>query len=103
MRLGLDIMHSITDRLPVEIILLVARFLSSHEVNQWSQVNKSMRIICEPLIFRSVRVEFSCKSLQRLKTFANSELRRHVQSLTYVVPELLKKGVSLLTVDLSRY
>lgn len=82
------------DRLPVEIILLIGRFLSRCELKHVSHVNKSMRIIHVPAIFQSVRVEFSHKSLQRLQALAASELCHHVSSLTYVVPELLKKGVS---------
>lgn len=85
-------MDSIIGRLPVEIIILIARSLSLGEIKQLSQVNKLMRVVCAPLIFQSIRLEFSHKSLQRLEALALSELHHHVLSLTYVVPELLKEG-----------
>jgi hypothetical protein len=99
-RSGLDsiLMDSIIDRLPVEIILLITHFLSLCEVKQLSQVNKLMRVVCAPPIFQSIRLEFSYQSLQKLEALAVSELRHHVLSVTYVVPELLKEG-ALLMID----
>lgn len=79
-------------RLPVEIIILIARSLSLGEMKHLSQANRLMRVVCSPLIFQSARVEFSYQSLQRLEALASSELCRHVLYLTYVVPELLKEG-----------
>lgn len=86
------LMDPIIGRLPLEIIILIARSLSLDDTKHLSQVNRLMRVVCAPLIFQSARVEFSYQSLQRLEALALSEIRHHVSSLTYVVPELLKEG-----------
>jgi hypothetical protein len=83
------------DCLPIEVVQLVIHHLSSWETKELSRVNRRLRSICIPLIFRSVRFEFSRNSLRDLKELFTSNLRHHVISFTYVVPELLKNGVKL--------
>jgi hypothetical protein len=48
--------------------------------------------MCIPSIFQFVRFEFSRSGLRELRDLSNSEIRHHVVSFTYVVPELLRPG-----------
>lgn len=81
------------DCLPIEVVQLVIHHLSCWETKQLSQVNRRLRSICIPFVFRCVRFEFSRNSLRDLKDLFTSELRHHVLSFTYVAPELLKDGM----------
>jgi hypothetical protein len=55
-----------------------------------------LREVCLSSLFRNVRFSFSKGGFDELKSLLKSDVRHHVVSFTYDIPELLKTGNYLL-------
>lgn len=80
------------DHLQSDILFRVMIFLQPGDVEELSCVNKRLREASIPVLFSAVRFEFSKSSLYGLIQLSGSDIRQHVVSLTYVIPEILKMG-----------
>lgn len=80
------------DFLPSDLLCRVVGFLPAWEIEKFSCVNKRLREVSLPVLFRAVRFEYSKASLNGLKRLSNSDIRQQVVSLTYIAPEILKPG-----------
>lgn len=78
--------------LPSEIILQIVESLSRFELKTFSCINKRLRELCVPSIFSKVKFELSKSGLETLNHLLESDVRRHVRSMTYVTTELLEPG-----------
>ncbi|KAJ5244730.1 hypothetical protein N7489_004826 [Penicillium chrysogenum] len=76
--------------LPSEIILQIVESLSRFELKTFSCINKRLRELCVPSIFSKVKFELSKSGLETLNHLLESDVRRHVRSMTYVTTELLE-------------
>lgn len=80
------------ETLPTEVLRDIVDHLSFRDVEALSLASRRLREICQPSLFRRVKFEFSEVGFERLKTIIGSDIRHHVVSFKYVVPELLKNG-----------
>jgi hypothetical protein len=80
--------------LPTEILYEIVDYLHGWELKGLSCVNKWMRGICLPSLFRKVSFEFSEDGFYGLEELLQSHLCSYVASFRYVVPQLLKPGIS---------
>jgi hypothetical protein len=80
--------------LPNELLCKIVECLVKWEVKHFSLVNRRMRDVSLPFLYRNFRFTFSKKGLDRLEGFLRSNLCHHVVSIQYVVPELLNPGES---------
>lgn len=78
--------------LPPEILYKIVDYLHGWELKSLSSVNKWMRDICLPSLFRKVSFEFSKDGFDGLEELLQSHLCSYVASFQYVVPQLLKPG-----------
>lgn len=76
------------DRFPTEVFQEILRHLASADVKSVSCLNKRLREISEPIIFRHVRFHFCEAGFKALNHFLHSKVLQHVVSFTYVFPEL---------------
>lgn len=81
-RHGLDLL--------IEIIIHILQLLPSWQRKQLSGISRRIRVKCLLSVFQFVRFKFSRSGLRELRNLADLEIRHHVVSFTYVVPELLK-------------
>ena len=84
------------ETLPTEILRTVIDLLTPWDIKRLSCTSNQLREVCLPSLFRRVHFEFSQDSFEELKSFLQSDVRHHVISFTYKVPELLKPGKNLL-------
>jgi hypothetical protein len=77
------------ENLPNEILNIIVEYLRKPEIKRVSSVNKRMRDISHPFLFRNFRFTFSKKGLNQLKEILNSKVSYYIISIQYVVPELL--------------
>lgn len=80
------------DLLPTPILCMIVEMLFPEAIDSVSCVNKQLREICVPYLFRKVKFEFSKAGFDSLRSLSDSALRQYVSSLTYVVPLLLDPG-----------
>jgi hypothetical protein len=80
------------ETLPTEILRDIVDHLSFRDVEPLSLASRRLREVCLPSLFRRVKFEFSEVGFERLETIIGSDVRHHVVSFKYVVPELLKDG-----------
>ncbi|PYI00405.1 hypothetical protein BO78DRAFT_381069 [Aspergillus sclerotiicarbonarius CBS 121057] len=78
--------------LPTEILYLILESLGFDDLRSLSCVDKRLRGILIPILFRHVQFSFSTSSLSDLGKLAESQVRQHVRILSYTVPDLLKPG-----------
>ncbi|KAM3556917.1 hypothetical protein ARSEF4850_005305 [Beauveria asiatica] len=81
------------ERLPTEIIHAVVEFLEPWSIEKLSYTSKRLRQACLPTIFRRVKFEFSLAGIEGMKGLLKSNVRSHVTSFSYEVPELLKPEI----------
>lgn len=77
------------ENLPNEILNIIVEYLRKPEIKRVSSVNKRIRDISRPFLFRNFRFTFSKKGFNRLKEVLNSLVSCYIISIQYVVPELL--------------
>lgn len=87
------------ETLPTEILRDIVDHLSFRDVEALSLASRRLREVCLPSLFRRVKFEFSEAGFEHLKTIIGSDVRHHVVSFKYVVPELFKDGKHLLCYD----
>jgi hypothetical protein len=80
------------ETLPTEIFRIIIDLLTPWNVKDLSRVSKRLRESCLPSLFRRVEFQFSEAGFDGLKSLLKSDVRNHIVSFTYVVPELLKAG-----------
>lgn len=84
--------QALFELLPTELLQMIVGSLNPLDIKDPSKVCKRLRDICTPLIFRKVKLDFSKSGFDGLQRLSMSDIRQHVISLTYEVPELLKTG-----------
>jgi hypothetical protein len=87
------------ESLPTELLRIVVGLLPFQDIKQLSRTSKRLRGVCLPSLFRSLKFEFSQAGFEQLKTIVESDIRYHVVSFTYIVPDLLRSGKYLLCYD----
>jgi hypothetical protein len=87
------------ESLPTEILRDIVDHLPLQDVEQLSCASKRLREVCLPSLFRRVKFEFSQAGFEQLKSIVESDVRHHVVSFTYIVPDLLRNGKYLLCYD----
>ncbi|RJE20455.1 hypothetical protein PHISCL_07216 [Aspergillus sclerotialis] len=84
---------SCLQNLPLEILYLIAEGLSFESLLKLSCVNKRMRNVAIPRIFRNYTIIFSEEGFNKLKGFCESTLCENVVSLKYIVADLIEPEV----------
>jgi hypothetical protein len=82
------------ETLPIEISCIID-LLRPWEVKDLSRASKRLREACLPSLFCCVKFPFSDTGFDGMKRLMKSDVRYHVVSFTYAVPELLKAGNGL--------
>lgn len=80
------------ENLPNEILHKIVEYLGKREVKCLSSVNKRMRDISQPFLFRNLQFSFTQNGFNKLERVLNSQVSHHIVSIQYVVPELLSPG-----------
>jgi hypothetical protein len=80
------------ETLPMEILSIIVDLLPFWGVKDLSRASRRLRKACIPSLFNHVKFQFSETGFEGLKSLLYSNIRNHVVSFTYVVPELLKAG-----------
>ena len=81
------------DWLPTEIIFMIVDYLSLHELNWFSLINKRTRAISLTRLFRTVKFPSSKAGFKAMELlFEADAIRPHVASLEYVGTRLLDDG-----------
>jgi hypothetical protein len=82
----------LTHRLPPDILHGVVDLLRLQEIKDMSCDSTRMREACLPSLFRRVKFEFSEAGLRELRGILKLDVRCHVVSFTYAVPDLFVPG-----------
>ena len=90
--MGLERQNACLELLPTEILHLLVDHLFSWDLKNLSCVSRQLREAFIPCVFRNVRFQFSKSGFDSLRGLLLSDLRHHVVSLIYVIPELLHPG-----------
>lgn len=86
--------------LPAEILRDIVKRLAGVDVLEISRVSRRLRDICAPYLFHDLRIQFSVEGLDRLQQLIGCDVRQHVVSLTYVIPELFPPGKAIVACTL---
>ena len=78
--------------LPTEILYKIVEYLHGWQVKGLSCVNRRIRDVCLPSLFRKVSFEFSEDGFDGLAGLLQSHLCPFIVSFQYIVPQLLKNG-----------
>lgn len=82
------------ENLPNELVCKIVEYLVKWEIKYFSLVNRRMRDVSLPFLYRSFQFKFSKKGLDKLERLLRSSICHHVVSIQYVVPQLLNPGES---------
>jgi hypothetical protein len=82
------------ENLPNELLCKIVEYLVKWEIKHFSLVNRRMRDVSLPFLYRSFQFTFSRKGLDKREEFLRSNICHQVVSIQYVVPELLNPGES---------
>lgn len=79
------------DLLPIELLDMILDFLRG-DVESLSRTCKTLRAVSSRVLFANVKFEFSESGLEGMERPAKSDVRHHVISFTYEVPDILDPG-----------
>lgn len=81
---------SLLGKLPLELFQAILEELDFDSLTNLSLVNKGIRSVCLPLLFKCAAVTFCTADFDSLLELVSSPVGRHVKALKYYTPPILK-------------
>lgn len=88
------------DSFPSPILHVILNQVSFHQLKFLSYVNRRLREVCVPYLFREVKCRFSSQSFDNLRSLTSSKLCHYVVSFTYTAPGIIEPGRDPIDIEL---
>ncbi|PMD18670.1 hypothetical protein NA56DRAFT_526002, partial [Hyaloscypha hepaticicola] len=81
------------ETLLIEIFRIIINLLTPWNIKDLSYISKRLREVYLLFLFYYIEFQFSETGFNRLKSLLKSNIRNHIISFTYIIPELLKANI----------